>query len=304
MKILEKISLLLAFAISVGCQSPSEKPGQSVFLFRDKDGLYQYDFATGKEKLVHKLKDFQVFLNEPYDLSGDILTFGIVGQQAVSTEYDGLHYYNYYISVDLKTGKSRVSREVKYSTDIANTKLNIKVLENDLEFCQKTVSDTTVPYNGYAYSYRGMDFNRKPRFYSEHRLGNQKIYTENGSIYHTTETGTDLLVENKHFDPKFGNGYLQPRFDPTGTYAICTFAPGFLKKGASLNKLAFDKKMQVIKEGVFADPLFSADGKFILFRRNETENKNGAWESEIYVFDLETKQETKIATAGFAQWKK
>lgn len=310
MTLLKTISLVLSIASFLGCQHPpAEKPAQSVFLFKDKDGLYEYDFATGKEKLVHKLQDWQVFLDEPYELSGDVLTFGMVGLQAVSGQYNGIHYYNYCISVDLKTGKSRVSREIKYSTDIADKLLNIKVMAIDSESRQKTASDTTMPYHGYIDSYRGMVFNDEhPRFYSEHRLGNKKTYSENGSLYcnYQTERGseTDLLVENEYFNPKFGNGYLQPQLDPSGTYVICTFAPGgFLKKGASLNKVTLaDKKMEVIKDGQFIDPYFSADGKFVLFRRNAEQNKSKAWESEIYILNLKTLEETKIGKAGLAQW--
>jgi hypothetical protein len=289
-------------------QKPSEKPSQSIFMFRDKDGLYEYDVATAKEKLIHKLQDWQVFLDEPYRLSGDTLTFGMVGQQASSTEYEGLNYYNYYVSVDLKTGKNRVSREIKYSTDLADRQLNIKVCDIDLETRQKIVHDTTMPYLGYVSSYRGMVFNDNRRFYSEHTVGNKKVYSENGSLYCTTsdETGnqTDLLIENQTFDPKFGNGYLQPQLDPTGNYVICTFVPGFLKQGASLYKVILaGKKTEVVKEGLFNGPQFCADGKFVLFSRDLQQNKRQAWESDIYVLDLKTLHETKIGKAGLAQWK-
>jgi hypothetical protein len=309
MKLLKTISILITISF-IGCaHTPPAKPNQSVFLFRDKDGLYQYNFETGKEKLLHKVQDWEVFLDEPCKVSGDTITFGMVGQLANSTQYEGLHYTNYYMSVNLKTGKSRVSREIKYSTDIADKLLTIKILDNDSESRQKIVSDTTMPYRGYVDSYRGMIFNDEhPRFYSEHTLGNKKTYSENGSLYcnYKTERGseTDLLIENKQFDPKFGNGYMQPQLDPTETYILFTFLPGFLKQGASLQKIRLaDKKIEVIKEGQFADPVFSDDGKFVLFRRNLEENKNKAWESEIYILDLKTLKETKIGQAGLAQWK-
>jgi hypothetical protein len=311
MKILKRIALLLVISGLLSCQHPPiEKPNQSIFLFKDKDGLYLYDFATAKEKLICKLKDWQVFLDEPYELSGDRLTFGMVGELANSTEYNGIHYYNYYVSVDLKTGKNRVSREIKYSTDIADTVLNIKICDIDTESRQKVVHDTTMAYHGYSSSYRGMVFNNdKTRFYSEHILGNKKAYSENGSLYcnYQNERGseTDLLIENKHFDPKFGNGYLQPQLDPTGTYILFTFAPGFMKQGASLQKVSLaDKKITIIKEGKFESPVFSTDGKFILFRRNAEENKLKAWESEVYILNLQTLEETQIGKASLVQWVK
>jgi len=289
-------------------KNPSEKPGQSVFLYKDDDGLYQYDFATGKEKLVYKLTDNQIFLDEPYRLDGDTIGIGMVGLEAARDEYTGQNYFNYEISVNLKTGKNRVSRETTYTTDSGDTKLNIKIMAVDSESRQKKVSDTTMPYRGYVYTRRGMVFNNdKDMLYSEHILGNKKVFSEYGSINctFTTERGneTDRLINNDYFDPKFGNGYLQPQLDPSGKYVICTFMPGFLTKPAALIKVNLgSKKPQVLKEGQFINPIFSADGKFVLFRRNAEINKSNVWQSEIYILNLKTLEETKIAYASLAQW--
>ncbi|MFT3793106.1 hypothetical protein [Flavobacterium sp.] len=299
--------MILTFFESCSPSIPAENPKQSVYLFKDKDGLYEYDFQTAKEKLIYKCQDFQIFLDEPYTLKNDTLTFGIVGQQGTSSESKGLYYHDYYVSVDLKTGKSRVSREVKYEALEWEKTLNIKVCDIDLEFRQKVVSDTTMPYLGYTYSYRGLKFN-KPNFYSEHRIGHQIAYSLDGSLNYMTDVDgvqSDILLPNPSFDPRFGGGNLQPQLDPTGSYVLYTFVPVFQKEPASLRKIGLkDKKVEIVKEGIFAHPVISADGKFVLFGRDSEENKLEAWESDIYILDLTTKQETKIAKAGLAQWKK
>ena len=300
--------LMGVFSLGSCTLTPPEKPGQSVFLYKDNDGLYEYDFTSGKEELIYKLVEQQVFLDQPYRSFGDTIAIGMVGSAAVSEEYNGQDYFNYEVSVSLKTGKNRESRKTTYTTDAGNQYLNIKVMEVDSQLRQKKVSDTTLPYRGYLYTHRGMIFNNdKGRFYSEHILGNKKVFTENGSVYctFTTENGnqTDGLITNKYFDPKFGQGYFQPQLDPSGKYVICTFMPGFMKKPAALVKVKLGtEKPEVIKEGKFMSPLFSADGKFVLFRRDAQIDESGAWQSDVYVLNLKTLEETKIARASFAQW--
>jgi hypothetical protein len=162
-------------------------------------------------------------------------------------------------------------------------------------------------YQGSSSTSKGVSYNNfKPRFFSKQSLGDKSVFSLRGSIYYTDKSDTILLVEYKgHFDPKFGSGYFQPQLDPTGQYAVFHYLPGFLnfKEDASLQKVNIrTKKIEILKTGDFNNPTFSADGKFILFSRDQKEGKLNTWISKIYLLELTSLKEQKISNAYSAQW--
>ena len=101
------------------------------------------------------------------------------------------------------------------------------------------------------------------------------------------------------------SGYFQPQLDPTGQYAVFRYLPGFMnfKEDASFQKVDIQtKKREVLKTGNFDEPTFSADGNFILFKRDQKQGKSNTWISKIYLLDLTTMKEQKISNAYSAQW--
>lgn len=299
------VAILLSCAVGLTSQ-----PKQSIYLFKDKDGLYLYDPTTEKEKIIFKATDKQVFLDEPLKISGDTLTFGIMGElvfaETSSTESGGERYFNDYYSVDLRTGRNWLSRKISYEV-IGHSTLNIKVFTFDVNGKTNVLSDTSMIYEGSSTTSKGVVYNEfKPRFFSRQSLGDKCVFSLRGSIYYTDKSDTTLLVEYRgHFDPKFGSGYFQPQLDPTGQYAVFRYLPGFMnfKEEASLQKVNIKtKKTEILKTGDFNDPTFSADGKFILFSRDQKEGKLNTWISKIYLLDLTTLKEQKISNAYSAQW--
>jgi hypothetical protein len=307
-----KLTLLfLIVATLISCAArPTSPPKQSIFLFKDKDGLYLYDPTSDKEEIIYRATDNQIFLDEPIKISGDTLTFGVKGElvfaETSSTESGGETYFKDYYSVNLKTGKSRLSGKISYEVSGHST-LKIKSISYDGSGNPNVLSDTSMIYEGSSTTSKGVVYNDfKPRFFSKHSIGDKSVFSLRGNIYYTYKTDTTLLVEYKgHFDPKFGSGYFQPQLDPTGEYVVFRYLPGFLnfKEDASLQKVDVKSmKIGIIKSGDFNDPTFSADGKFILFSRDQREGKSNTWISKIYLLDLTTLRERKISNAYSAQW--
>ncbi len=303
--------LLLTVVIFISCAVRLiNQPKQPIYLFKDKDGLYIYNLTTGKEEIVFKVTNKQVFLDEPLKISGDTLTFGIKGDLVFAeispTESGGERYFNDYYSVDLKTGKSWLSGKISYEV-IGYSTLKVKSLSFDTNGKVNVLSDTLMIYEGSSSTSKGVVYNNfKPRFFSKQPLEDKSVFSLRGSIYYTYKSDTTLLVEYKdNFDPKFSSGYFQPQIDPTGQYVVFRYLPSFrnLKEGSSLQKVDIKtKKIEVIKKGEFNDPTFSADGKFILFKRDQKEGKSNTWISKIYLLDLASLKERKISNAYSAQW--
>lgn len=303
--------LLLIVATLKSCAvGPTSRPKQSIYLFKDKDGLYLYDSESDKEKFTFKATDYQVFLDEPLKTSGDTLTFGIKGElvfaETSPTESGGERYFNDYYSVNLKTGKNWLSGRISYDV-IGHSTLKIKTLSYDTNGKESVLSDTSMIYKGSSSSSKGVVYNDfKPRFFSKHSIGNKSVFSLRGNIYYTEESDTTLLVEYKgNFDPKFGSGYFQPQLDPTGTYVIFRYLPGFMnvKEKASLQKVDIKSmKTEIIRTDEFNDPTFSKNGEFILFSRGQKDGKSNTWISKIYMLDIATLKERKIGKAYSAQW--
>ena len=118
--------LILVGFFLIGCSANSKTfPSQNVFLFKDKDGLYSYDFVTKKELLIFKASDKQIFLDETCFLQNDTLTFGIKGN--VDFKSDSTIYSKIYYSVDLKTKKYWIFKRILYEQK--DTVLKIKSTE-------------------------------------------------------------------------------------------------------------------------------------------------------------------------------
>ena len=162
---------------------------------------------------------------------------------------------------------------------------------------------------GSTSSYKGITYNNsKPRFFSQSILGDKSVFSLKGNIYLTQKSDTILLVKyDGQFDPTFGSGYYQPVLDPTGTYALFSYLPGFMnfKEKNSLQKVDIKtKKVSVIKNGEFYDLSFSENGQFLLFQNNERQGVNNTWISDIYILDLATNEDKKIGEAYSASWRK
>lgn len=287
----------------------TQKLNQSIFLFKDKDGLYQYEPTTGREIIIFKATDKQVFLDEPFQLSNDTLTFGFKGEltHVYTSEYTSTEkYYKDYFSVDLKSRKNWLSKKIRYK--IKEQSLNIKTLLVDNNGKTSVLADTSMVFHSSNTTSKGIIYNDlSPRFFSNHSLGDKSVFSLCGKIYYTEKSDTTLLVDYKgDFDPKFGSGYFQPRLDPKGQYAIFEYLPGFLnfKDNASLQKVNIrTKKIEILKTGDFGEPSFSADGNFVLFKRDQKQGKLNTWISKIYILDLTTLHVQKISDAYSAQWK-
>jgi hypothetical protein len=300
--------LILTVSTLLSCNYvPTSHPKQSIYLFKDKDGLYLYDLTTNKERIIFKASDNQVFLDEPYQLYNNTLTFGFRGELTftdTSNYSEDQKYFNEYYSVDLKTGKNWLSRKIRY--EVTGDTLNIKTLLIDINSNTTVLSDTSMIYQGSSSTPKGISYNNfKPRFFSKHSLGDKSVFSLQGSIYYTDKSDTTLLVEYKgHFDPKFGTGYFQPQLDPTGQYVVFRYLPGFTSvKDASIQKVNIQtKKTEILKTGDFDEPTFSRNGKFILFKRDQKQGSSNTWISEIYLLDLATLKEQKISNAYSAQW--
>ncbi len=283
----------------------SSKPEQSILLFKDKDGLYLYDPNAKKEKIVFKLEKDQIFLEEPCNFQHDTLIVGLKGERIT-----GQNFTKDYYSLDTKSGKSWLSQQIMYEEYYKNEyMLLIKTISLDTSGKSTVISDTSMPWKATEGSWKGVVYNDiKPRFYSDQTVGDKTIFSSQGSIYLTENLDTILLLEYKgHFDPKFGSGYLQPQIDPTGEYAIYTYAPEFLNffQSQSLRKIDLQsKETETLKSGEYGSPTFSSDGKFILFNRDFKENKLKVMSSDIYVLDVATLAEVKISNAYSAQWTK
>ena len=291
------------------CNSLQKKePQQSVFLFKDKDGLYLYDFVKQKDTVIFKASSEQIFLDEPSAFSGDILQFGFRGEYNYPNETNTLKgetYYKTYYSLDLKTGNNWISKKVLYEVSENDT---LKIITQFIAPDGKVISikDSSAKYEGLSSTYKGITFNdNEPRFFSISTVGNKSVYSLRGNIYLTDQTDTTLLVKfDGHFDPKFGSGYFQPRLEPKAKYALVTYLPGFMSfSEASLKKVDIKTKdISTFSKGDYSDLTFSKDGNFFLFKRNERQGKNDTWLSDIYIFDLTTKKEFKIGEADSAQW--
>jgi hypothetical protein len=284
---------------------------QSIYLFKDKDGLYLYDPQTDKEKIIFKATDNQVFLDEPIKIVGDTITFGIKGDlvfaKTSETESGGERYFNDYYSVNLKTGKSWLSEKVIYEV-IGHSKLNIKILQYNNGQNATITLDSTMKYQGSSSSYKGTKYNQfNPRFYTVHSLGESSVFSNRGSIYYVSKQDTVLLAQNNTmFNPKTGGGFFDPQIAPSGEFVVFSFHPGLwdTNNEPSLQKINIKtKRIEIMKKGDYYNPTFSADGKFMLYSRDEKEGKSTTWISDIYLLDLTTLKEKKISQAYSAKWR-
>lgn len=306
---------LLIFFIAVltlwSCNNGQRKePQQSVFLFKDKVGLYLYDFIKQKDTVIFKANNKQIFLDEPSILSGDTLQFGFRGEYDYPNETNTLKghtYYKTYYSLNIKTGSNWISKKVLYETTESNS---LKITTQSFAPDGKLIAtkDSLTKYEGLSSTYKGITFNdNEPRFFSKSTVGNKSVYSLRGNVYLTDQADTTLLVKfDGHFDHKFGSGYFQPRLDPKANYVLVTYLPGFMSLSKpSLKRVDIKTKdISTFSNGAYSDLTFSKDGNFFLFKRNERRSNNDTWLSDIYIFDLTTKKEFKIGEADVAQWTK
>ncbi|MFA7275141.1 MAG: hypothetical protein WC044_14820 [Crocinitomicaceae bacterium] len=304
------IILVINSVFFSNCIGQNDKLNQSIYLFKDKNGIYLYNPETKKEELIFKASNTQVFLDEPYSLFNDTLTFGIKGEreflQTSTTESGGERYFNDYYSVDLRTGKNWLTKKVVYEV-IGHSKLNVKILQYSSNNNSTLIADTTMIYKGSSGSYKGTTYNNfKPRFYTNQTLGTKSVFSYRGSIYYVDKLDTILLAKNPgNFNSKTGSGFFEPQIAPSSENVIFCYYPSLWETNEkpSLQKVNIKTmKIDILKTGYFNNPTFSKDERYILFSRNEKEGNLDTWQSDIYIIDLESLQEEKISEAFSGQW--
>ena len=300
---------VIIIPIVLSCSNTiARKLTQSIFLFKDKDGLYLYRPELAEEELIFNAKN-KVFLEEPYTLKNDTLTFGIKGTlNSIKTgEFSRRQsYYKEYYSVDLISGECWISNKVAYEKE--DVSVNMKITKFSPQGEIINIEDSTFIHKRSTSSYKGLIYNNsKHRFFSSHTIGNKSVFSLRGSIYLVDNSDTTLLVGyNGKFDPKLGSGYYQPRIDPKGKYVVFRYLPGFInfEEAPSLQKINLKtRRIEVIKDGIYTDPKFSKEGNYILFQREGKKGKMNTWVSRIYLLNLKTLEEKQISNAYSASWK-
>lgn len=292
---------------------------QSILLVKDKDGIYLYDSNNHSEKVVYTARKDQVFLNEPMLLKNDTLRFGVLGKIKIKKNENvslGEIFFNSFYCKDVINNTLWLSKTEVFETFRKPKRLLKKQIISYSPIGDSlVVLDTIMPYNRRSRSHKEIligkweDF--KERYYSEHSLGNLKVFSSKGSIYYIENADTTILVKyNGIFDSKWGSGYYQPKICPNNKSVLYRYLPNFaeyLVKGDSVNQslqiVDLDtKEIEVIKSGVFRDPSFSSDGHYLLFKRNEKKTGNNTRFSSIYILDMKTKVEYKVGDAYSAFW--
>lgn len=113
------IYLLLVFVPTLfGCKQKQKNIlTQSIFIFKDKDGLYEYDPILKKEKLIFEALKEQFFLDKPCEFCNDTILIPIKGNYKKNDEKDytkGGSYEVEYYSVDVANLKNWLSKKIVY----------------------------------------------------------------------------------------------------------------------------------------------------------------------------------------------
>jgi hypothetical protein len=287
----------------------TNRPTQTILLFKDKDGIYEYDPIKKNEKIIYKATDNQVFLDEAYKIINDTLTFGLKGELTYSDSINysaGEIYFKDYISVSLESGNNWLAQKILYQ--VLDHKLKIITQTFNSKGDMSSQSDTTLLFKSSSSSYKGITYNQfEPRFFSKSTVGNKTVFSLRGRIFLVEKLDTTILVEYQgNFDPKFGSGYFQPQLDPRGEFAVFRYLPGFMNFKESPYLLQIDlitHNVTKIKKGIFGNPTFSKDGQFLLFNRNQRQGNKNTWISDILILEFKTKKEWKIGESYTASWK-
>lgn len=295
------LSSWLVFSLTPKKHSINEK--QKILLFKDNDGLYEYDLIQCKKKLICKIADSLLFLESDYILKNDTLIFGTCsgpknhGRKEIHSEL--------YFTTLLNAKKSWLSSETRYEV-LDDRTLNIFTYTIDSQGNSQLTQSTSEPLKSRSYCAGRVSYNRsKPRFYSSSTTQDQSVFSYRGGIYLVSKNDTSLLLENKDgFEPKFGRGNFDPQIHPSKKYVLFNYLPGvFSGKNSELRIINIEtKKIHTVKSGSFENPSFSKNGKFILFTRSRQNAKGSNNQLDIFVMDLSNYVETKIGEADQAYW--
>src|SRR6185437_7660258 len=191
-----KINLIITLLAVILLNSiTSLAQNQDVLLFKDKDGLYLYTSSAAKEKLLFKANDKQIFLDEPYKLVNDVLTFGFAGTITHTISgYNSIEkYHKDYYSVDMKTGKSWLSGKVFYSA--LDDKLTIKTRLISSKGDTILAKDSTTTLYSTSSTTHGVVYNNSKPPYPVSRVGEKSTFSKKGNIYYTEKKDTTLLIK-------------------------------------------------------------------------------------------------------------
>lgn len=112
----------------------------------------------------------------------------------------------------------------------------------------------------------------------------------------------EIMLGPVNTDPRegqilFGDGdrSISPSFSPDGKHVVFLSNKGSEYARTSLYIVDRDgNNWKELKPGVTSRPVFSPDGKKILYGRHRRSDKYNAMQSDLHVYDLETKKETRL----------
>ncbi len=279
---------------------------QSIFIFKDKDGVYEYNPLKNKEQLIFKATNEQLFLNELCEFNNDTILIPIKEKYS-----NGLSYTMNYYSVANNNLKNWLSKQIIYSTkNRDDTLVNIKTFYFNENKKILAITDSIKPFKGFGYEAKESIFGDNwNSAFSISTVKQKSVSSYEGSLFLIERNDTTALLKYYgHFSRKIQSGYLEPKLAPSQDYATFLDASELdffdTTKKITLNKINLESKMVTkIKEGIFSDIQFSKDGKFILYKRNEKDHENNTWSSDIYYMDLESLEEIKISNGFNAIWR-
>jgi len=316
MRLLYLPSILLIVILVSSCAAKEEElPDQAILLFKDTNGLYNYDLKTDSEKLMYKLDPAEFFTNDPVIFSGNKIALRIFKRKLYTKE----EFY--------KRPKSSASRTFVYRTILLDTNtLHHRLTEktvydlfSDGNFLQrktrydtagKLVSekDSLFVASSYSQSQNGIYFNTTfSRFAGISTIGNQTVYSFEGNLYKVDNKNKDTSLLLKYpvgFSRKLSCSFFCPVISPTGRSAVFIYAPDFTTPFDGENVLMSidltSGNTAFLKSGMFRRLEFSNDGRFLLYNKYMEDDIA----SNIYILDLQTLKEKKIGEAEKANWVK
>lgn len=322
--------LLFILTIILGCKTQIKSDLKFAYTV-DKDGVYLYSLINNKSKVIYKtdrviLSEYFKQINDStiqvghqsklrseekerivnskyfYNANGDSSFITDTPPYTLIDKYDYLTDSIYHI--DIKTTKSFLAKVIDYEH---NEYTILKIKTRNFNQVGKLISqkDTSYICKSTSTSSKGVRFCNLVRNYAESEtvLGKTIIAERGDLILKEGNIKSVILKFEGYFEPKFGNGYFNPTLTSDGKKTSFQYFSGMFKKGSCIIEMEINTKIKrkLVGEG-YSNPKYSPNNKLLLLLANNRQSKGNTWINDIYIFDIASKTNTKIAQGECYLW--
>ncbi|PKP49858.1 MAG: hypothetical protein CVT95_03005 [Bacteroidetes bacterium HGW-Bacteroidetes-12] len=260
-------------------------------LYTTSSGVYIFDLTTRNSELL--LERDNLFL--PYRVKSNFNEKDVIFGKKTTPENSNENQFNFYYfnntSKELWKFKTYLLKKQEYHFNIIITQFSNS---GNINF----INDTLVPCDTFNVEKKIVNCNEWSLVLKNSTITSKEVFSRKGNVYLKENGKEELIIESDNTKGRrVIGGYVNPQLSNNQQKIIVQYSPNLVSDKAGIYEVDLETKnlnfVLAGKENLL--PKYAKNDDKIMIARNKRMSQEGYWIYDLFVYNLLTKREFKVA---------